>query len=238
MIKLLNLFLTFFILGTITAQTALVKDPDGYCNIRQSASSNSKVIDTVHNDRIVFAFSDAAEGEWFPVDYYKDKSNLYDQSLSGYIHKSRITFLTELTKFKKVILNASTLKLQLDSFQLTITKADFNKKSRQLKYDKPQGQQTFLKSIDDKFPWGTDGNIPKKEYKYIQIKSGNSILNFPATTFNDLFDPNLDMTMAYLDRTTEKFYIEAINSDGAGGYVVIWTLKDMQIIARQTFIPF
>ena len=117
-------------------------------------------------------------------------------------------------------------------------KVSFNKKGRQLKYDKPQGEQTFVKSIDNKFPWGTDGNIPKKEYKAVQFKTGNSTLSFPDNMFKDLFEPNLDMTMAYHDKSTGKFYIEAINSDGAGGYVVVWTIKDKRIIGRETFIPF
>ena len=135
-------------------------------------------------------------------------------------------------------LNDSILKLQLDSIRVTITKTTFKRKSRQIQDDKPQGEQTFVKSIDNEFPWGTDGNIPKKEYKAVQFKTGNSTLNFSANTFNDLLEPNLDMTMAYLDRATGKFYIEATNSDGAGGYVVIWAIKDMQIIGRETFIPF
>lgn len=236
--KLLTLILTVLFFKATNAQTALIKDPDGYCNVRQNANSKSKVIDTLLNDRIIFVFSDAAEGEWLPVDYYKGNRNSSDQSLSGFIHKSRITFLTDLTKFKEVTLNDSTLKLQLDSLQLTMTKVNFNRKGKQLKYDKPQGEQTFLKSIDNKFPWGTDGNIPKKEYKSVQFKTGSNSLNFPINMFKDLFEPNLDMTMAYFDKATGKVYIEAINSDGAGGYVVIWTIKDKRIIGRVTFIPF
>ncbi len=225
--------MTAFIARVTNAQTALIKDPDGYCNIRQSANSQSKVLDTLSNDRIVFVFEEQAEGNWLPVDYKKG-----NETLSGYVHKSRIAFLTSLTKFKQATLNDSILKLKLDSFQLTMTKMSFNKKGKQFKYDKPQGEQTFIKSIDNKFPWGTDGNIPKKEYKAVQFKTGNSTLNFPANMFNDLFEPNLDMTMAYHDKTTGKFYIEAINSDGAGGYEVIWTIKDKRIIGRETFIPF
>lgn len=103
--KVLTLLLTVLIFKATNAQTALIKDSNGYCKIRQSANSKSKVIDTLHNDRIVFIFSDAAEGEWFPVDYYKGNRNSSDQTRSGYIHKSRIKFLTNLTKFRQVTLN-------------------------------------------------------------------------------------------------------------------------------------
>jgi len=231
--KLLILFLTFCIVGVINAQTALIKDPDGYCNIRQSANSQSKVLDTLSNDRIVFVFEEQAEGNWLPVDYKKG-----NETFSGYVHKSRITFLKNLTKFKQLILNEGTLKLQLDSVQLTVVKSSFDRKGKQIQYDKLQGVQTFVKSIDNNFPWGTDGNIPKQAYKTIQFKIGNSTLNFPANWFRDLFEPNFEMTMAYLDKSTGKFYIEAINSDGAGSYLVIWIIKGPQVIGRETFIPF
>jgi hypothetical protein len=226
-------FLTLFIALVTKAQTALIKDLDGYCNIRQSSNSQSKIIDTISNDKIVFVFEEQGVGNWLPIDYKKG-----NETLSGYIHKSRITFLKSLTNFKQVLLNDSILKLKFDSIQLFISKISFKRKDRQIKYDKPQVGQRFIKSIDNKFPWGTDGNIPKKEYKAIQFKIGNSNLNFTTNTFKDLFEPNLNMTMAYQDKTTGKFYIEAFNSDGAGGYVVIWTIKDKQIIDRTTLIPF
>ena len=230
--KVLVLFLTVFIVGHINAQTAIIKDPDGYCNIRQTASSQSKIIDTLSNDKIVFVYKDEAEDNWLPVDYKKG-----NELLSGYIHQSRIRFLADMTKFKSVTLNDTMLKLQLDNFQLTMTKGSFNKKNRKLQYGK-QEETTFLKTIDNKFPWGTDGNIPKTEYKSVQFKTKKNTLNFAINTVNDLFEPNLYMTMVYLDKKTGKFYIEAINSDGAGGYVVIWVVKNMQIIGREIFIPF
>lgn len=236
--KLLILFITIFISGATGAQTALIRDTDGYCNIRESAGSQTKVVDTLHNDRIVFVFLDAAEGDWLPVDYYKDNKSPSDQTLSGYIHKSRIVFLSDLAKFRELTLNDSTLKLRLDSFRVTMTVGGFERKGRRIQYARPQGEQRFVKAINDKFPWGTDGNIPRKEYKTIQFKSGNRVVRFPANTFKDLFEPNLDMTMAYFDKASAKFYIEAFNSDGAGSYLVIWTLKDRQIIGRETFIPF
>lgn len=231
--RFLIISLAIFIDKVTTAQTALIKDPNGYCNIRQSASIQSKVLDTLSNDRIIFVFEEHAEGNWLPVDYKKG-----NETISGYVHKSRIAFLTSLSTFKQVTLNDSILKLQLDSFLLSMAKTSFNRKGRQLNFDKQQGYQTFMKYIDNKFPWGTDGNIPQKEYKFIQFKTRSTTLNFPTNWFKDLFEPNLDMTNVYLDKTTGKFYIEAFNSDGAGGYLVIWTIKNRQIIGRETFIPF
>jgi hypothetical protein len=230
--KVALLFLTVFISSHINAQTAIIRDPDGYCNIRQKANSQSKITDTLSNDKIVFVYKDEAEGNWLPVDYKKGK-----EIVSGYIHQSRIRFLTDFTKFKSVTVNDNMLKLQLDSFQLTIIKGNFNKKNRKLQYEK-QEAITFLKTIDSKIPWGTDGNVPKAEYRLVQFKTEKNTLQFPVSTLNDLFEPNLYMTMAYLDTTTGNFYIEANNSDGAGSYFVIWVIKNMQISGRETFIPF
>ncbi|WP_207496772.1 SH3 domain-containing protein [Aridibaculum aurantiacum] len=231
--KFLILYLFIFISAVAKAQTALVKDPEGYCNVRQAAGNQSKIIDTLTNNKIVFVYPEQAEGNWWPVDYTKG-----DKTRSGYVHKSRVTLLSNFTKFKQKTINDSTLKLHLDSFQLSVKTGKFNKKSRQIKYENHEGEQAFVKAIDNKHPWGTDGNVPIKEYKLIQFTTGSNVISFPRSLYNDLFEPNLDMTMAYVDRSTGKVYIEAINSDGAGGYVVIWIIDYNKIIGRETFIPF
>ena len=61
---------------------------------------------------------------------------------------------------------------------------------------------------------------------------------FPAATIQDLFEPNLENTAAYIDKATGKIYVEAMNSDATGSYVVVWTIKNWQIVEREIFIPF
>jgi len=228
----------FFVLALLIfqnakAQIAIIKDPEGFSNVRQTASSQSKVIDTLSNDQLVFIYAEEAEGNWLPLDYQKG-----NRTRSGYIHKSRIVLLSRLTQFVATIQNDSLLKLQHEGLQVLMKRGRFVSKGRQLMYEKHQGEQQYVKSIDGKFPWGTDGNIPRIEYKFIQFKSGKQTLNFERMSFEDLFEPNFNMTRACIDTSTQKIYLEAINSDGAGAYSVAWTIKNGKIISRDTFIPF
>src|SRR5690348_3914374 len=74
--------LALLIFQNATAQIAIIKDPDGFSNVRQSASKQSKVVDTLSNDNLVFAYVESAEGNWLPMDYKKGNN-----VRSGYIHK-------------------------------------------------------------------------------------------------------------------------------------------------------
>jgi hypothetical protein len=231
--RIVFIVLSILIFYRGTAQIAIIKDPDGFSNVRQAAGVQAKLIDTLHNNNLVFVYAEAAEGNWLPMDYKKGK-----KVLSGYVHKSRILLLNNLTKFALIHSNDSTLNLRHDNLRLVIQKGKFATKGRRVTYEKPQGGQQFLKSIDGKYPWGTDGNIPREQYKFIQFKSGSRTLNFPQNSFENLFEPNLTMTTAYIDKSMGRVYLEAVNSDGAGGYCVVWTIKESKIISIDTFIPF
>jgi hypothetical protein len=233
MLKTLILFLAFFTSTVTYAQLAVIRDNDGFSNIRQEPNNDSEIIDTISNDRLVFCFEEEAKGNWLPVDYNKD-----GKTQSGYIHKSRVVYLDSLDKFQVATINDSILTLQYKSLQVTMRIGKFNTKGRTIKYEKPESEQQYVKSIDGKFPWGTDGNIPRKEYKFIQLKSGKKLLTAKKTFYSNLFEPNLDMTTAYINKLTNTLFIAAMNSDGAGGYVVVWIIKDELVINREIFRPF
>jgi hypothetical protein len=229
----LILLSTLLIFQKLNAQLALIKDPDGFCNIRESSSIQSTIRDTISNNCLVFVFEEGAEGNWLLIDYKKK-----DQTLSGYVHKSRIVFLSALAKFNVSALRDSILKLNLNNMQVTIKTGKFTGTGRRITFEKGENGRKYVEGVDGKFPWGTDGNVPRYEYKLIQVKSGNHTFTLPKTRFNDLFEPNLDMTTAYFDKATNTIYIEAMNSDAAGGYVSVWVLKNLKITQREIFIPF
>ncbi|MET3886719.1 hypothetical protein ABIE54_005608 [Chitinophagaceae bacterium OAS944] len=168
------------------------------------------------------------------VDYHKGKEHR-----TGYIHRSRIVHLKDMTAFKQIIVNDTLLKLELNDMQITIKSGTFVKAGRKISYNTPADASPFFAAIDGKMPWGTDGALPRTEYKSIQLKIGNNILTFPKSGYNDLFEiGSFHRTLAYLDKTTGKIYIEAGNSDGAGSYVVAWIINNAKIEWREEFIPF
>lgn len=231
--KPLPLVILLFTSFCANAQLAIIKDPDGFCNVRADASNQSKIEDTLSNGRFVYALPDQAKGNWLLLDYHKGKDHR-----EGYIHQSRVVFLENLIAFKKTTANDSLQKLELNGIQITIKTGSFVKAARKIVYEKPADQYPFVVAIDGKRPWGTDGRIPATEYRSIQLKSGANTLTFPKVSFNDLFEVFPRHTFAYLDKTTGKIYIEAENSDGAGAYVVAWVINKDKIEYREEFIPF
>ena len=226
--------LAFIILSSPTyGQVAIVRDKDGYCNIRYNANATSKVVDTLSNDKIVYCFSDQNVGEWFPIDYTKS-----GKELSGYIHKSRIVFIDKLKNIKAYLLNDSTIKSTADSFKLTITFGKFISSKHSIKYENPKAENRFVKTIDNKFPWGTDGNIPKKEYKKFQLQIDGQTILIDKEIYKDLFEPNLRETKIFFDKISKNYFITTENSDAAGSYTVVWTFKNNVFISREIFRGF
>lgn len=211
----------------------IIKDPDGFCNIRERGSKQSNIQDTVANGKLVFSFNEDAKDGWLLVQYHKG-----DQSLTGYVHKSRVVFLSDMTSFKVTTLKDSMLTLGLNDMLLTMTKGKYTSTGRKITYEKNSDGGQLLKYIDGKFPWGTDGDMPRTKYNLIKIGFGTHTLTFPKTSYQDLFEPNFHSTLAYLDKTTNKIYIEADNSDGAGSYTLIWVLENEKIIQREILITF
>lgn len=225
----------FFISFCANAQLAIIKDPDGFCNVRAEANNQSKIEDTLTNGRLVFHLTyDESKNNWLQVDYHKGK-----EDRSGYIHKSRIVYLKDMTAFKAIAVNDTLLKLELNDMQITFKTGTFVKAGRKIDYKKPAEEYPFIVAIDGKIPWGNDGRMPNSEYKSIQFKSGANTIALPKSSYNDLFEiGSLNTTSAWLDKTTGKIYIEAGNGDASGSYTVVWVINKGKIEYREEFIPF
>jgi hypothetical protein len=216
------------------AQPGIIKDPDGFCNVRAEPNTQSKIQDTLTNGRFFYHLQDdeTKNNNWLLVDYHKGK-DLH----SGYIHRSRIVFIKDLTPFKNITANDTLLKAELNEMQIIIKSGSFVKAGRKIIDKNPTGENFAL--IDGKTIWGTDGRMPRTEYKSIQFKSGAQTLNFPKSGYNDLFEiSSVKHTTLGFDKTTGKVYIEAGNSDGAASYEVVWVINNGKIEWREEFIPF
>lgn len=234
--KPLPVVMLLFISFCANAQLGIIKDPDGFCNVRAKPNTQSKIEDTLTNGRFIYHLQDdETKNNWLLVDYHKGK----DQR-SGYIHKSRIVFIKDLTPFKKDMGNDSLFKGKMNNMWVTIKSRTFVKEGRKILDKTPLGEYRNIIAIDGKMPWGTDGRMPTSEYKSIAFIDGiQKRLDFPASSFNDLFEVNgIENTTICYDITTGKVYIEAGNGDGAGSYEVVWVINNNKIEWREEFIPF
>jgi hypothetical protein len=222
------LLLSLISFQSINAQSGIIKDPDGFCNIRETPTAQSKVQDTLSNGRLVYMLPEGPVSNWLSIDYNKGT-----QYRSGYVHRSRVVFLKDMSPFKATIENDTLLKMELNDMQITIKIGKFAKTGRKIIYNEDQ----VIETIDGKHTWGND-LMPTNEYKSIQFKSGIQTLTFPKTWFNDLFSTMLYHTSAYHDNTTNTVYILADNGDASLSYTCVWIIKSGQIVHREVFAPF
>ena len=230
----MKIYLTILIIVSnlsLYGQFGIISDKDGSVNVRNSPSISKNIIDTLENGEIVFCLEE--ENEWLPIDYDFEKQNK-----SGYISKSRIKYIDKLESVKEVNLTESSISFKSDDFEINITKIKFNSTSNNLEYyigNKSKNEATYLKLINGKKIWGTDGNIPKMQYGEIVVKFGKDKIQLPI---ENLYEPNIEYTNLHIDAKNKILYLNAINGDGAGGYTVLWIIENGKFKQRITTIPF
>ena len=206
---------------------SIVKDSDGFVNVREKASGSSKILDQLPNNTLVYYIEES--GPWVEV-IYKTLVN----EKSGFIYKDRLLDLNQFKEIQSVAI-ADGILFKSRDFELKLTTKPFNKNIHKLTY---HGQA--LTKIEGKLVYGTDGRLPKVAYKTIELKYKDRISVFPANSFTNFFEPNLydNFTRLYIDTNDNTMYLIAVNSDGAGGYLVIWTITDFKYKSHWVSIPF
>ena len=212
-------FLTLILLFWFSfsfAQFAIVNDNDSLLNVREDAQPNSKVIDKLPNGHLLYCFEN--KGNWTNIDYAKK-----GKELNGYVYKDRYQFVSgfpALTVSKKT---ATSITLKKDTIEVIITQSKFHKKKHTFTYLKEYPDQ--LELIDNKKYWGRDGGMPTSQFENMVIKVGQKTIKIPKSALEGLYEPNLYNAEVNYDKASDIFYIQTMNSDGAGGYEVIWKVE-------------
>jgi hypothetical protein len=213
--------ITFTIFWTLIScfafgQFAITFDKDGNCNVRGSSEKSNNVIDKLNNGHLVYVFE--TNGNWSNIDYTKN-----NKELNGQVYKDRLILTSSYQNVPMLTKNKLKAVLKKDSLQIVLTQQSFDRTKHKFTYDKEYKDQIEL--IDNKRYWGTDGGLPKTEYKSIEINNGKTKLTLPKSALTNLCEINLYNTQVYYDKTNDIIYIQSMNSDGAGGYEVIWKIE-------------
>lgn len=209
---------------------AIIKDIDGFVNVRNTKNLNeNNIVDKLENGFVVTHFG--AEGNWILIDYEKN-----GKFQNGYVYKDRVLNISKFTKLTKKQIIENEVILANRKVEIKITEKEFEKTKHSFKYYKENPNQLYL--IDEKEIFGTDGNIPKKEYSSIVIKIDTLKIELPNEAIENLYEPNLEFTNANFDEKTETLYIQSLNGDGAGGYAIIWIIEKGKYKKRITTTPF
>jgi hypothetical protein len=203
---------------------AVIKDPDGYVNVRKDANINAPIAGKINNYSI-FSCEPNDKSNWWKVIQVDEHDKSY--WLEGYIYKDRVSLLPAHWKsVNKKSIHADSCVLKTDSATIIIRETAFNPKKHKLLFESKE-----LIHIDGKLFWGTDGEIPKVRISVIKVSKNNLAISIPESAFNDLYEPHLQ-TLSATTGPGNTFYVMMSNSDGAGGYSVIWIFKDGKYLNR------
>ena len=230
-----HLILLFFLINNVVfAQVieggafAVINDKDGYVNVRKEKSVHSKVLKKLDNNTLIFVleYDKAQEGNWI----YADNE--------GYIYNDRVKWIHNFPQIGKGIAKGNTIVFEGKEIQVVLSTEKFDKSKHSFKYHKEY--RDIIEKIDGKLFWGTDGNMPKREYKSIEVKIRGKQVSIPQSAYNDLYESYLytEFNSVHYDKDNDILYIVALNGDGAGAYMVCWQIEKGVYKGRKVGIPF
>ena len=223
-----HLLILFFLLTTNAfAQTplgdyAVVKDKDGYVNIRAKENVKSKIVGTLPNNTLVYGFFDKEFNptNWIEVD-------------KGYVHQSR---LKRIFDFRAIEGKEQGNSLIFDDkdVKVTITKQKFDKTKHKIT---KKGQGSYEQLIIDgkEIIYGESGSLTQDHYKSITVTINGKNVPIPKSAYDDLhgilYDRYLNRFI-YYDEEAEALYIYAVNGEAGLAYQVCWQIVKGEYITR------
>ena len=213
---------------------AVVKDKDGYVNIRAKENVKSKIVGTLPNNTLVYGFFDTTEDEtgeeiflnWLYVD-------------KGYVHKSRLKIINEFPSIgkgkKKETENSITIAEK--GISVTISTQKFDKTKHKITKKKHKYYEELI--IDGKRAQGADF-IPEDHYKSIIVTINGKNVSIPKSAYDDLYEVAMytENNAVYYDKEEDTIYIIAHNGSGAYAYEVGWQIVKGEYKTRIIGEPF
>ncbi len=236
-----HLLILFFLLTTNAfaqgpfGDYAVVKDKDGYVNIRAKESVKSKIVGTLPNNTLVYTLFDTTEDEtgeeiffnWIAVD-------------KGYVHKSRLKMIGEFPSIGKGKEQGNSITIAGKGISVTITTQKFDKTKHKITKKKHKEYSEYI--IDGKRVQGLDNDefLPKDHYKSITVTINGKNIPIPKSAYDDLYEIGIWDTnnFAYYDKEDDILYIIAHNGDGANAYEVCWQIVKGEYKTRIIGEPF
>ena len=212
-------FLFFCQFAFVRAQEeafAVINDKDGYVNVREGKSAQSKVLKKLNNKTIVFVYNydKATDGNWI----YTDEE--------GYIYNDRVKWIHKFPIIAKGIAKGNTIVFEGKEIQVILTSGKFDKSKHSFEYFKDSS--TGIEVIDDPaLLYGNDGKMPTTEYRSIVINIHGKQVSLPKDAYSDLYEPTFltDHNSVYYDKESDILYIVANNNYADRPYKVCWQIE-------------
>jgi len=230
-----QLFILFLLLTTNAfaqgpfGDYAVVKDKDGYVNIRAKESVKSKIVGTLPNNTLVYEFLDEEfnPSNWVHID-------------SGYVHKSRLKMISEFPSIGKGKEQGNSITIAGKGISVTLTKQPFDKTKHKITKKKHKEYTEFI--IDGKKIYGRDNDefLPEDHYKSITVTINGKDVPIPKSAYDDLYQVWVHPynNEVYYDKEDDVLYIFVRCGDGAFSYKVCWQIVKGEYKTRIIGEPF
>ena len=224
-----HLLILFFLLTTNAfaqgpfGDYAVVKDKDGYVNIRAKESVKSKIVGTLPNNTLVYGFFDK---EYNPTNWIEVGK--------GYVHQSRLKRIFDFRAIEGKEQGNSVIFDDKD-VKVTITKQKFDKTKHKITKKEHDGWTELI--IDGKKIYGGDDSLPQDHYKSITVTMKGKNVPIPKSAYDDLYQIFYFNRLIYYDEEAEALYIFANNGDAGLAYQVCWQIVKDKYITRIIGLP-
>ena len=201
----------------------IVEDADGYTNLRAAANLDSKVVGKVLSGGPVFVDPEPENG------FHSVSLDKEDDYSDRYIHGSR---LKPVTGWKAFGPEGSTGVLKHGGFEAVVKDPAFVASEHRVTRN-----ADGMVLVNGKVPWGRDGGEPNRLLKLV-VSIGGKAVDLPAEATDNLYEPNLDtLVLLTPGDPAEHALLMMANSDGAGGYYVVWAFENGDYRGRAMIMP-
>ena len=209
---------------------AVVKDKDGYVNIRAKENVKSKIVGTLPANTLVNVYfweDEPTPPNWIAVD-------------KGYVHKSRLKMISEFPSIGKGKEQGNSITIAGKGISVTLTQQKFDKTKHKITKKKHKEYSEYI--IDGKRAQGLDGDLflPEDHYKSIIVTINGKNVSIPKSAYDDLYEVAMytDNNAVYYDKEEDTIYIIAHNGSGAFSYEVCWQIVKGEYKTRIIGEPF
>lgn len=217
----------------------LIQDPDGYVNVRDEASTKSKVIDKLNNGEVISLLGDGAGNHFSHV--------LYAPKGFGYVHDSRINTFKDFQKWKLQSSNMQSASYSLGQNKVNVTtrKAQFNPSD--FKKSVPKGQTELVYTHYKNKPFfGADDMLPTHSLHFasIDILYQGKNIQIPSQELENYFFPDTPLSKGGLQDFAEAeiyskgqdlYFINTLAGGGAAQYVLMIHIQNGKVIKIQAW---
>lgn len=228
----MKLIVTFLLLlGSFIAESqwlGIIRDDDGFTNVREEPSINSNILGKIYDDQIFHIW----DLDYDTIPKWRKISKWYPEkrtSLVGWMHVSRVRDLDFLHEpvSAEVLDNGRWLTFRNDTIFFQIEFEDFDS----TKHEIIRHERGYIQTVDGKHALGTDGSMPSEGIRNVRFFINGKKIFIPEEAYSDLYECRKS-TFKFLVNRTGTIMIKSLNSDGAGFYVLVWKFKSDQYLER------